>query len=67
MSMLVFWVVTPCGLLEDGDSIFLKNSGIYLQVHMVLLHRKPTLRRYTTSIKAEALKNHFTQLLKRKI
>jgi hypothetical protein len=65
--MLVFWVVTPCGLtgryqrfegtycldiqplahtaffrVEDGGSIFLRNVGIYLQVHKVFLPRKPT-------------------------
>jgi hypothetical protein len=55
--MLVFWVVTPCGLVgfegtycsifraevsvEDGGSMFFRNVGIYLQVHMVLLPRRP--------------------------
>jgi hypothetical protein len=62
MSMLVFWVVTPCGLvgryhisekhtvsifrvfgLEDGNSMFLQNVDICLQVHMALQPRKPTL------------------------
>jgi hypothetical protein len=56
MSMLLFWVVTPCGIVgryqrfgwtcclhlqpssvifrtEDGDSVFLRNFGIYLRVH----------------------------------
>jgi hypothetical protein len=40
--ILVFWVVTPCGLVgrhkhfeetyypEDGDSMFPQNIGIYL-------------------------------------
>jgi hypothetical protein len=43
MSVLVFWVVTPWGLVgEDGGSMFLQNIGIYLQGHMVLLHRRPT-------------------------
>jgi hypothetical protein len=37
MTVLFFWVVTPCGLLgrysilaEDGDSIILQNIGICL-------------------------------------
>jgi hypothetical protein len=46
MPMLVFWVVTPCGLLggypEDGGSMFLRNVGIYLQVHTALQFRRPT-------------------------
>jgi hypothetical protein len=60
MMMLVFWVVTPCGLVgryqhfggmyytafffspEDEGSMFLRNAGIYLQVHMALLPRRPT-------------------------
>jgi hypothetical protein len=34
--MMLFWVVTPCRLrAEDGDSMFLRNDGIYLQVHTV--------------------------------
>jgi hypothetical protein len=52
MSVLVFWVVKPCGLVgryqrfegtfspEDGDSIFLRNVGIYLQVHTALQPRR---------------------------
>jgi hypothetical protein len=28
---------------EDGGSMFLENVGIYLQVHMALLPRRPTL------------------------
>jgi hypothetical protein len=59
-SVLVFWVVTLCGLAyryqhlggtyclcifspEDGDIMFLRNTGICLQVHMVLQPRRPTL------------------------
>jgi hypothetical protein len=38
LSMLVFWVVMPYGLVgrcpEDEDSMFLQNAGIYLQVYM---------------------------------
>jgi hypothetical protein len=52
MQVMVFRVVTPCGLqvepnvseehtvtifrAEDRDNMFLQNDGIYLQVHMVL-------------------------------
>jgi hypothetical protein len=56
MSMLVFCVLTPCGLVgryehfgesnfspEDGDSMFLRNVGVYLQIHMALLPRRPTM------------------------
>jgi hypothetical protein len=28
---------------EDGDSMFLQNVGIYPEVHMALLPRRPTL------------------------
>jgi hypothetical protein len=52
MVMLVFWVVKPCGTVGDinileeniknGGSMFLQNSNIYLQVHMVLQPRRPT-------------------------
>jgi hypothetical protein len=55
MSMFVFWVVTPCGLVsrfqrfgethfspEDGDSTFPRNVFICLQVHTALQLRKPT-------------------------
>jgi hypothetical protein len=55
MSMLVFWVVTPCGLVRGHQhfggtyclhlqhfGMFLRNVGIYLQVHTVLRPRKPT-------------------------
>jgi hypothetical protein len=43
--MLVFWVVTPCGLIgrhqsfgrnEDGSGMFLLNVGIY---HAVTTHK----------------------------
>jgi hypothetical protein len=34
VSMQVFWAVTPCGLVDDGDSIFLRKV-IYLQVHSI--------------------------------
>jgi hypothetical protein len=27
---------------EDGDSMFLRNDGIYLEVHPALLPRRPT-------------------------
>jgi hypothetical protein len=48
MSMLVFWVVMPCGLVgrysaEDGGSMFLHEVGIYLQDHTPLQPRRPTL------------------------
>jgi hypothetical protein len=37
MKMMMFWVVTSCGLVgrypEDGDGMFLRNAGIYLQAH----------------------------------
>jgi hypothetical protein len=47
MSLLVFWVVTPCGLVgryqrfrkEEWGSMFLRNVGIYVQVHMALLDK----------------------------
>jgi hypothetical protein len=35
ISVLVFWVVT----LKMGNSMFLRNVGIYLQVHMALQPR----------------------------
>jgi hypothetical protein len=48
MLMLVFWVVTPCGLVsvehfshENGGSISLRNIGIHMQVHMALQPRRP--------------------------
>jgi hypothetical protein len=37
MSILAVWVVTPCWLVGrypvDGDSMFLRNAGLYLRVH----------------------------------
>jgi hypothetical protein len=40
------WVVTPCGLVGKyqliGDSMSLRNVGIYPQVHTALRHRRPT-------------------------
>jgi hypothetical protein len=47
MSILVFWVVTPCGLVDryqrfgDGGSMLLRNIGIYLRVHVALQPRRP--------------------------
>jgi hypothetical protein len=54
MVMVVFWVVTACGLVcryrrfgatyfnpEDGGSKYLRTFGIYLQVHTALLPRIP--------------------------
>jgi hypothetical protein len=39
--MLMFWIVTPCGLSpEDGDSIFLRNGGIYLRVYTASQSRR---------------------------
>lgn len=57
MSMLVFWVVTPCVLigrcqpfgerhifvLEDEDSVFSETYiGMYLRVHTALQPKTPT-------------------------
>jgi hypothetical protein len=53
MSMLVSWVVTPCGPVdryqrfgvfnsEYVGSMFLRNAGIYVQVHTVLQPRRTT-------------------------
>jgi hypothetical protein len=51
MSILVFWVVMPYGLVgryhqhfgpEDEGSMFLQNVAIYQQVHIELLPRRPT-------------------------
>jgi hypothetical protein len=57
MSMLIFWVVPPCGLVnrylhfggtyclfspEEGGSVFLRNFGGYLQVHTALLPKIST-------------------------
>jgi hypothetical protein len=69
LSMLVFWVVTPYILVvgryqtyctvstlraEDGDSMFLRNVGIYLQVCTALQHRRPT----STLHRRENFKSH---------
>jgi hypothetical protein len=29
-------------ITKDGDSMFLQNIGVYIQVHMVFIHRRPT-------------------------
>jgi hypothetical protein len=58
MCLCLSSVVRPCGLQaetnvsdknivsifspEDGGNVFLRNASICLQIHMVLLHRKPT-------------------------
>jgi hypothetical protein len=47
MSILVFWDVTPCGLIdrlspENEGSMFLPNVGIYLQAYTALHLRIPT-------------------------
>jgi hypothetical protein len=47
MLMLVFWVVTLCGLV-GGGSMFLWNAGIYLQVYMALLRRRSTSTQNTS-------------------
>jgi hypothetical protein len=67
VTMFVFWVVTLCELVgrcqcfgeiyfsaEDGDSMFLQNVGIDLQLHMVLRSRRPAL----TSSPPENVKSH---------
>jgi hypothetical protein len=70
VPMLVFWDVRLCGLAgryrrfgrtyntEVGDSMFLRNVGFYLQVHLALkqntsiddivfsMQKKPTLMTY---------------------
>jgi hypothetical protein len=45
MALLLFWVVTSCGLFntEDGDSMFLRNVGFYLRVHMASQPRRDYL------------------------
>jgi hypothetical protein len=53
--MLVFWAVTPFGLVnvseehtisifssEDGSIMFLRSVGMYLLVHTALQPRRPT-------------------------
>jgi hypothetical protein len=42
--LVVFWILTP---VEDGDSMFLRTAGIYLQVHMAL---QPTRTTWTEMI-----------------
>jgi hypothetical protein len=57
LSLLILWGVTSCGLIgrcerfeetrchvspEDGGSIFLRNTGIYLQAHTTLQPRRQT-------------------------
>jgi hypothetical protein len=48
MSVLVFWVVTLCGLTasifspKGGSSMFLQNFAIYLRVHVALKPIRPT-------------------------
>jgi hypothetical protein len=39
LSMLVFWVLKPCS--EHGGKMFIRNAGIYLQVHAALQCRRP--------------------------
>jgi hypothetical protein len=50
MSMLISSVVTLSGLWvdtnsseDDNDSMSLQNVGIYMQVHVALQPRRPTL------------------------
>jgi hypothetical protein len=49
MSLLVFWVAMPCGLVdryqrfggpEGGGSTFLRNVGIYLHGYAIVLKDK---------------------------
>jgi hypothetical protein len=43
LSVFVFWTVGPSTLKAgDGDSMFLRNFGNYLQVHSTLQLRIPT-------------------------
>jgi hypothetical protein len=50
MSLLVFWEVTPCGLVgrylrfstEDGGNMFFRNVGTYLRLHTALQPRRLT-------------------------
>jgi hypothetical protein len=55
-SMLLYWFVTPCGIVgrhqrfgetyclhRQGDSMFLQNFGIYLRVHTASQPRRTTL------------------------
>jgi hypothetical protein len=61
IMMMVFWVVTPCGLVggtsvseehtasifisEDVGSMLLQNADTYLQVHQASQPKRPTLTR----------------------
>jgi hypothetical protein len=58
ISMLVFLVVIPCKLAgrcerffspEDGGSVFLRNVGIYLQIHSAWQPRRPTSTLFRTT------------------
>lgn len=46
LSLLVFWTMTPCGSInfspEYGGSLFIRNVGIYLQVHTTIKPRRLT-------------------------
>jgi hypothetical protein len=41
------FLISPISNPEDGDNMFLRNVGIYLQVHTTLQTRRPTLKNYT--------------------
>jgi hypothetical protein len=47
MTMLFFWVVTPCSP-EDGNSMFLRNVGIYLRVYTASQPRTTTSLMYNS-------------------
>lgn len=63
VSMLLFWAVTCCGLVEERnvsvlglfssvlktESMFLRNAGIHQQVKLALLSRRQTLTTARTS------------------
>jgi hypothetical protein len=60
MSMLVFWVVTPYGLVggyqrfggfspDDGNSMFCQNVDTHLKVHMMSESRRPPSTTWTLS------------------
>jgi hypothetical protein len=42
LSVLVFWVLTLCGLMEYGESVFLRKVSNCLQVHTALRPKRPT-------------------------
>jgi hypothetical protein len=61
MSVAVFCVPMPCGLVgrhqrfggtypspEDGGSMLLRNSGVYVQVQTVLQNRRPRENFFTS-------------------